>query len=69
MTHDDAIKRALISLDVNPNLVRWHYIQAALEECDFNVAATARRIGMHRRSLQRMLGKGEPPKHQAEPGL
>ena len=35
----------------------WEYIQAALVECDFNVSETARRLGMHRRTLARKLEK------------
>jgi two-component system response regulator RegA len=33
----------------------WEYIQKALAECDGNVSAAARRLGMHRRTLQRKL--------------
>jgi ActR/RegA family two-component response regulator len=55
VTYDEKIKRALISLNVDPDLVRWWYIQAAYEEEDFNKSATARRLGMHRRTLQRIL--------------
>lgn len=58
--HDRAIRTALISLSVNPDLVRWHYIQAAFDECDGNVSQTARRLGMHRRTLQRIL-QSKPP--------
>jgi two-component system response regulator RegA len=35
----------------------WEYIHAALVECDFNVSETARRLGMHRRTLARKLEK------------
>jgi two-component system response regulator RegA len=31
------------------------------EQCGCNVTETARRLGMHRRSLQRILGKRAPP--------
>ena len=31
------------------------------EQCDRNVTHTAQRLGMHRRSLQRVLGKRAPP--------
>lgn len=35
----------------------WEHIQKVLNECDGNVSATARRLGMHRRTLQRKLRK------------
>ncbi len=35
----------------------WEYIQRALTECGGNISETARRLGMHRRTLQRKLGK------------
>lgn len=37
--------------------VEWEHIQRALMECDGNVSETARRLGMHRRTLQRKLTK------------
>ena len=37
--------------------VEWEYIHATLVECDFNVSETARRLGMHRRTLARKLEK------------
>lgn len=39
----------------------WEHVQRVLDEADGNVSEAARRLGMHRRSLQRMLGK-RPPK-------
>lgn len=39
------------------NRVEWEHIQRALDEHDGNIAATARALGMHRRTLQRKLGK------------
>lgn len=44
------------------NRVEWEHIQRALDEHDGNIAATARALGMHRRTLQRKLGK-RPVKH------
>ncbi len=35
----------------------WEHIQRVLQEQDGNISATARTLGMHRRTLQRMLGK------------
>jgi two-component system response regulator RegA len=40
--------------------VRWEHIQRVYELCDRNVSETARRLGMHRRTLQRILGKRSP---------
>lgn len=40
--------------------VRWEHIQRVFEQCDRNVSETARRLKMHRRTLQRILGKHAP---------
>ncbi|MBV8661947.1 MAG: two-component system response regulator, partial [Hyphomicrobiales bacterium] len=40
--------------------VRWEHIQRVYETCDRNVSETARRLNMHRRTLQRILGKRAP---------
>lgn len=37
--------------------LEWEYIQQALNNNDGNVSATARELGMHRRTLQRKLQK------------
>ncbi len=37
--------------------LEWEHIQRTLAECDGNISATARRLGMHRRTLQRKLQK------------
>jgi len=42
------------------NRVRWEHIQRVFEQCERNVSATARRLRMHRRTLQRILGKHAP---------
>lgn len=49
---------ALPSLD----RVEWEYVQRALAECEGNVSEAARRLGLHRRTLQRKLQK-LPPRH------
>ncbi|HUN50201.1 MAG TPA: ActR/PrrA/RegA family redox response regulator transcription factor [Candidatus Sulfotelmatobacter sp.] len=41
--------------------VRWEHIQRVYELCDRNVSETARRLHMHRRTLQRILAKRSPP--------
>ena len=44
--------------------LEWEHIQRILTECHGNVSETARRLGMHRRTLQRKLRRAPP----AEPG-
>ena len=38
----------------------WEHIQRIYELCDRNVSETARRLNMHRRTLQRILAKRAP---------
>ena len=40
--------------------VRWEHIQRVFIQCDRNVSETARRLRMHRRTLQRILNKHAP---------
>ena len=40
--------------------VRWEHIQRVYEQCERNVSETARRLKMHRRTLQRILAKRAP---------
>ncbi|MGE6742505.1 ActR/PrrA/RegA family redox response regulator transcription factor [Allorhizobium pseudoryzae] len=40
--------------------VRWEHIQRVYEMCERNVSETARRLNMHRRTLQRILAKRAP---------
>lgn len=37
--------------------LEWEHIQKVLKECDGNISETARRLNMHRRTLQRKLQK------------
>jgi len=37
--------------------VEWEHIQKVLKENDGNISATARSLGMYRRTLQRKLAK------------
>lgn len=49
-----------VQLPENPtpiNLVEWEHIQQVLKETDFNISEAARKLGMHRRTLQRKLQK------------
>jgi two-component system response regulator RegA len=45
-----------------PSLARaeWEHIQRVLADCEGNVSEAARRLGIHRRSLQRKLHKNPP---------
>ncbi len=45
----------------SPRRLEWEYIQRALLRNGGNISATARELGMHRRTLQRKLAK-RPPK-------
>jgi two-component system response regulator RegA len=40
--------------------VRWEHIQRVFEQCERHVSETARRLKMHRRTLQRILNKHAP---------
>ena len=40
--------------------VRWEHIHRVYEQCNRNVSETARRLSMHRRTLQRILSKRAP---------
>ena len=42
--------------------LEWSHIQRVLADCGGNISAAARRLGMHRRSLQRKLAKHPPPR-------
>jgi two-component system response regulator RegA len=50
--------------DVTPSLARveWEHINRVLADCDGNVSQAARVLGLHRRSLQRKLGKYPLPR-------
>lgn len=55
--------RSLPSPPENPmsaDRVRWEHIQRVFEQCERNVSETARRLKMHRRTLQRILNKHAP---------
>ena len=66
----DAIDRALNAGDrplppppenpMSADRVRWEHIQRVFEQCNRNVSETARRLNMHRRTLQRILAKHSP---------
>jgi two-component system response regulator RegA len=43
--------------------IRWEHIQRVYELCGHNVSETARRLSMHRRTLQRILAKRAPQEH------
>ena len=69
----DAVERALLAQEgetpeppedpMSADRVRWEHIQRVFELCDRNVSETARRLNMHRRTLQRILGKHAPREH------
>ncbi|MDF2116913.1 ActR/PrrA/RegA family redox response regulator transcription factor [Roseiarcaceae bacterium H3SJ34-1] len=58
-----AIAHDKAELPENPmsaDRVRWEHIQRIYELCGRNVSETARRLSMHRRTLQRILAKRAP---------
>ncbi len=66
---DDVVRALLARPDQNPappenpmsaDRVRWEHIQRVYELCGHNVSETARRLNMHRRTLQRILAKRAP---------
>ena len=69
-TDADAVEAALIASagtkpppperPMSADRVRWEHIQRVFELCDRNVSETARRLNMHRRTLQRILAKRSP---------
>jgi len=65
----DDVARALLAQGSAPappenpmsaDRVRWEHIQRVYELCGHNVSETARRLNMHRRTLQRILAKRAP---------
>ena len=66
---EDIVKALLASPDEKPeppenpmsaDRIRWEHIQRVYELCGHNVSETARRLNMHRRTLQRILAKRAP---------
>ena len=66
---EDIIRALTASKDEKPappenpmsaDRVRWEHIQRVYELCNHNVSETARRLNMHRRTLQRILAKRAP---------
>ncbi len=53
-------KSELPSNPMSADRVRWEHIQRIYELCNRNVSETARRLNMHRRTLQRILAKRAP---------
>jgi two-component system response regulator RegA len=45
--------------------LEWEHLQSVLTDCRGNISEAARRLGMHRRSLQRKLARGRP-NHEEE---
>ena len=50
------VEATVASLDT----VEWEHLQRVLHECGGNVSEAARRLGLHRRTLQRKLGRNRP---------
>ena len=57
---DNANRATLPDNPMSADRVRWEHIQRVYELCSRNVSETARRLNMHRRTLQRILAKRAP---------
>ncbi|WP_174804133.1 ActR/PrrA/RegA family redox response regulator transcription factor [Martelella limonii] len=60
LTQQPGEKADLPENPMSADRVRWEHIQRVYEMCDRNVSETARRLNMHRRTLQRILAKRAP---------
>jgi two-component system response regulator RegA len=60
LTRDPTEKAPPPENPMSADRVRWEHIQRVYELCDRNVSETARRLNMHRRTLQRILAKRAP---------
>jgi two-component system, response regulator RegA len=60
LTGDKENRNALPENPMSADRVRWEHIQRVFELCSRNVSETARRLNMHRRTLQRILAKRAP---------
>ncbi|MEO3997694.1 ActR/PrrA/RegA family redox response regulator transcription factor [Mesorhizobium sp. CAU 1732] len=60
LTRTSGEKAAPPENPMSADRVRWEHIQRVYEMCDRNVSETARRLNMHRRTLQRILAKRAP---------
>lgn len=67
----DDVVRALLAVEgvepppspekpMSADRIRWEHIQRIYEQSNHNVSETARRLSMHRRTLQRILAKRAP---------
>ncbi len=61
-TRQDRATAPLPETAATPTLARaeWEHIQRVLVDCEGNVSEAARRLGLHRKSLQRKLHKYPP---------
>ena len=60
MSESAEARNALPENPMSADRVRWEHIQRVFELCNRNVSETARRLNMHRRTLQRILAKRAP---------
>lgn len=64
-TRDPAVTGRVVTENITPpSLARteWEHINRVLSDCNGNISETAKRLGIHRRTLQRKLSK-YPPRH------
>ncbi|GEQ99048.1 two-component system response regulator [Iodidimonas gelatinilytica] len=60
LAHEDSAPPPPPENPMSADRVRWEHIQRVYELCGRNVSETARRLNMHRRTLQRILAKRAP---------
>lgn len=63
---EDARDPAVPTLPPSAERVRWEHVHRIYEQCGRNISHTAQHLGMHRRTLQRMLAKRAPRERHRE---
>ncbi len=51
----------------NPGVLHWEHAAGVYEQTGRNMSEAARRLGMHRRTLQRLLARGAPEVTEHDP--
>ena len=60
MNDEPASQPDAVEVLPSPERIQWDYIQHVLRDCNGNISLAARRLHMHRRTLQRKLAKLPP---------
>jgi ActR/RegA family two-component response regulator len=51
----DNLSEYIVRANKSPNEIKWLYVDAVLTLNEGNISATARRLGMHRKTLQMLI--------------